>query len=208
MKLTSTLAALASLSFAFVSCDDKKTDTDPHAGHDHGAEEHKAPVPHDHDGDGVPDHGPGAHGDHHGHDHDHDHDHGDHEGHSHEEKPAGPNGGRIITGPDFHAEFLITEDKKVQITFLNAENQAIAPKNQTVSVICGDRSNPTTLNPTKKGDSNVLVSSATIPEGNNFPTIVTVQTTSDAQPVRAKFMLNMSDCSSCGHQEYACTCAH
>ncbi|MBK1853760.1 hypothetical protein JO972_02215 [Verrucomicrobiaceae bacterium 5K15] len=206
MKLTSTLAALASLSFAFVSCDDKKTDTDPHAGHDHGAEEHKAPVPHDHDGDGVPDHGPGAHGDHHG--HDHDHDHGDHEGHSHEEKPAGPNGGRIITGPDFHAEFLITKDKKVQITFLNAENQAIAPKNQTVSVICGDRSNPTTLNPTKKGDSNVLVSSATIPEGNNFPTIVTVQTTSDAQPVRAKFMLNMSDCSSCGHQEYACTCAH
>jgi len=198
MKLKYAIAAISALSFAFVSCDDK----DPHAGHDHGTGEHKAPVPHDHDGDGIPDHGPGAHGSHEG------HDHGDHSGHAHAKKVAGPNGGRIISGPDFRAEFFITEDKKVQITFLNEENKAIAPAAQTVSVICGDRSNPTTLNPTKVADSNALVSKATIPDGNNFPTIITVQTTADAKPARAKFTLNMTQCSSCNHKEYACTCDH
>lgn len=197
MKITTTLTALAALSFAFVSCDDKK---DTHADHNHGTG-----VPHDHDGDGVPDHGPGAHGDHSDHD---GHDHGDHAGHSHAKKVAGPNGGRILTGPDFRAEFYVTDDRKVQITFLDEENKAIAPAAQTVSVICGDRSNPTTLSPTKKGDGVELVSSATLPDGNNFPTIVTVQTTPDAKPARAKFTLNMTQCPSCDHKEYACTCDH
>ncbi|BDS05744.1 hypothetical protein NT6N_07840 [Oceaniferula spumae] len=196
MKLTYTIAAFTALTFALVSCDDKKTtETDPHAGHNHGTG-----VPHDHDGDGIPDHGPGA--------HDHGDDHDGHEGHDHAKKVAGPNGGRIFSGPDFRAEFFVTDDKKVQITFLNEDNKAIAPAAQTVSVICGDRSNPTTLNPTKNADGSALVSSATLPDGNNFPTIVTVQTTPDAAPARAKFTLNMTQCSSCDYKEYACTCDH
>lgn len=197
MKLTFPTVTLAALTLALVSCDDKGAHD-----HDHAHHTQSTGVPHDHDGDGVPDHGPGAHDDHSG------HDHGDHAGHDHAKKVAGPNGGRIFSGTDFRAEFFVTDDKKVQITFLDEENKAIPPAAQTVSIICGDRSNPTTLTPTKKGDSIALISSATIPAGNNYPTIITVQTNPDAAPARAKFSLNLSQCSSCDYKEYACTCDH
>ncbi|MEJ6571737.1 MAG: hypothetical protein QNL01_16300 [Akkermansiaceae bacterium] len=179
---------------------------------DHGPGAHPAPtstpVPHDHDGDGKPDHGPGAHDhdavEHKGHDA-----HGeDHAGHDHAKKVAGPNGGKVIITVEPHAELFVTADRKLRITFLGEDNKGIAVAAQSVSVVCGDRSKPTMLTLVKEADGNSLLSTAALPAGNNFPTIVTLKTTPEAAPVRDRFILNLNDCPTCKYKEYACTCSH
>ncbi len=201
MKLTHTLTAtLTALTFIIVSCGEKKTEEtkDPHAGHNHAPGEHgtpKADSHNDHD-----------HGDHDGHNHDADKD--EHKDHDHAKKVAGPNGGRIITSVNPHAEFFVTTERKVRITFLNEDNKAIAVASQSVNIVCGDRSNPTTLTFNKASDGLSLISSGTLPDGKNFPAIVTFKTTADSTPVFARFSVNLADCPSCQHKEYACTCDH
>lgn len=132
--------------------------------------------------------------------HDHDHDH------AKEKKITAPNGGRIITAVEPHAEFLVTKDRKVQITFLGEDGKAIVPVGQVVTVTAGERSSPTKLTFAKSG--NVLVSDAALPAGNDFPTVVQIKATADAKAVTEKFNLNLSNCPACKFAEYACTCAH
>jgi len=148
--------------------------------------------------------------DHSGHNHakgEHQHAEKDH-GHDHTKKVAGPNGGKVINSVTPHAEFLVTKDKKIRITFLDKENKPIAAEEQQVSIICGDRKSPTKLALKKEADGKSLLSDGTLPEGNNIPTIVTFKMTPDAKKVRAKFSLNLSDCPNCENKEYACTCEH
>jgi hypothetical protein len=122
------------------------------------------------------------------------------------EKIKAPNGGRIIDTVEPHAEFLVTKDKKVEIRFLDDGGKVVAPAAQTVTVTMGDRSAPTKLAFTKDGDK--LVSDKTIPEGKELPVVVQIKTTADAKSVTEKFNLNLADCPTCEHPEYACTCAH
>jgi len=225
MNTTTTLAAaLTALALVTVSCGEKKTVPHDHDGDgkpDHADGAHPQAVPHDHDGDGKPDHGPDAHEghdhngeDHKGHDHDsgehkgHDHDAEDQKGHDHAKKIAGPNGGKVITAVEPHAEFLVTADRKVRITFLGEDNKPVEAGTQSINIVCGDRSSPTVLTPVKEADGMSFLSANKLPEGNNFPTIVTFKTSEDAAPVRAKFTLNMSDCPNCDYLEYSCTCEH
>lgn len=126
--------------------------------------------------------------------------------HVHEKKVAGPNGGRVITKVEPHAEFFVTADRKVQITFLGDDGKAVAPADQVVMVTTGDRSAPTKLTFTKSGNS--LVSNAALPEGNNLPTVVQIKSAPDAKAVTEKFNLDLSKCSTCSNAEYACTCEH
>ncbi len=128
------------------------------------------------------------------------------QGHDHAKKIAGPNGGRVINTVEPHLEFFVTKDRKVKITAANDDGKAIALGGQTVRVIGGSRSNPTRLSFTKEGDS--LVSDKALPEGNDFPVVVQIKVTSDAKTVIDKFNLNLKDCPTCEHKEYACTCDH
>ena len=208
MNSTPTLiAALSALTFVTVSCSEKKTVPHDHDGDgkpDHAAGAHPTPVPHDHDGDGKPDHGPEAHNSQNG----NAHEIADHSDHAHAQKIAGPNGGKVITDIEPHAEFFVTTDRKVRITFLSEDNKPVAAGTQSVNIVCGDRSTPTVLTPVKQIDGMSFLSANKLPEGNNFPTIVTFKASADAPPVRAKFTLNMSDCPGCDYLEYACTCDH
>lgn len=122
------------------------------------------------------------------------------------EKIKAPNGGRIIDTVEPHAEFLITKDKKVEVRFLDDAGKVVAPAAQTVTVTMGDRSAPTKLAFTKDGDK--LVSDKVIPEGKELPVVVQIKVTPDAKSVTEKFNLNLADCPTCEHLEYACTCAH
>lgn len=187
-KLLRPLALVAaSVSFALVSCQDDD--------HDHAH----------HDGDHDHEHADHDHGEE-GHDHDHDHDHGD-DGHAaHEPNVAGPNGGRVLMGIEPHVEFLVTEDRKVTLTFVDDDLKPVALAEQTATVIAGDRSAPTRLSFTKVGEQ--LVSDGVLPQGNDFPTVVQLKTTPDAAPVLEKFNLNLADCPTCDQLEYACTCDH
>ena len=119
---------------------------------------------------------------------------------------AGPNGGKLITEVEPHAEFLVTTDKKIEIRFVNEANKIVAPGEQVVTVTMGDRSAPTKLTFAKVGDK--LVSDKAIPEGNELPTVVQIRAKAGEKAVTEKFNLNLSDCPTCKHKEYACTCAH
>lgn len=121
-------------------------------------------------------------------------------------KVAGPNGGRILSGPEPRAEFYVTADRKVQITFLDADGKPIAPAEQIVTVTAGDRSAPTKLTFAKSG--NVLISDVTLPAGDEVPTVVQITPTSEAKTVTEKFNVNLSTCPGCNLAEYACTCGH
>ena len=130
----------------------------------------------------------------------------DHDDHDHSKVIAGPNGGRVLTGVEPHAEFFVTDDRKVRITFVDDDLKPIAATDQSVSVIAGDRSNPTSLTFVKSGTN--LVSDKALPEGNDFPVVVQLKTTAGASVVHEKFNLNLLDCPTCEYKEYACTCAH
>lgn len=119
---------------------------------------------------------------------------------------ATPNGGRLLKNIEPHAEFFVTPERKVQITFLDEKGKAIAPAEQTVTVICGERSDPTRLEFVRENE--VLLSKTALPEGNGFPTVVQIKTTPDAKTVLEKFNLNVSNCPGCGLGEYACICNH
>ena len=127
--------------------------------------------------------------------------------HAHgERKVAGPNGGRIINTVEPRAEFFVMPDRKVQITFLDEANKPVAPAEQIVTVTAGERSAPKTLTFSKSGDA--LVSHASIPEGDQVPTVVQIKVTPDAKTVTDKFNLNLATCGECKHAEYACICGH
>ena len=134
------------------------------------------------------------------------HDHAEHADKDHEGAKAGPNGGKIIVEVEPHLEFFVTEDRKVQITALDKDGKAATIGEQSVSIIAGDRSNPTRMTFSKEGE--VLVSDKAFPEGNDFPVVVQIKTTAEAKTVIEKFNLNLEDCPTCSYLEYACTCDH
>lgn len=119
------------------------------------------------------------------------------------EKPAGPNHGRILN-TDPRAEFFVTADRKVQITFLDRNNQAVAPAGQVVTVTAGARSNPTTLKFTPSG--NALVSDVALPAGENVPAVVQIKANPAARTSTDKFNVDLAKCPDCTKAEYACTC--
>ncbi len=134
----------------------------------------------------------------------HDHDHGDHK---HEKKEAGPNGGRILHSVEPHLEFLITADRKIRLTPLGEDNKPVALKEQSATATGGDRSNPTKFSFVKDGET--LVSEQSLPAGNdNPPLILQIKLTAQSKAVTERFNINLADCGSCKHKEYACTCDH
>jgi hypothetical protein len=121
-------------------------------------------------------------------------------------KKAGPTGGKLITEVEPHVEFFVTSEKKVEIRFVDDDNKIVAPAEQVITATLGDRKNPTKLTFTKDGDK--LVSSATVPDGNDYPTVLQIKSDAKAKAVNAKFNLNLIKCPTCPHAEYACICDH
>ncbi len=126
------------------------------------------------------------------------------DGHSHTK--AGPNGGRLITTIEPHAEFFVTPDRKVQIVFVGEDGLPVSPADQVVAVTTGERSAPVKMTFTKSDTA--LVSEQAVPEGNNFPVVIQIKPTPDAKAIVEKFTLNLTVCPECKLAEYACTCAH
>jgi len=117
-----------------------------------------------------------------------------------------PNGGRIIEAVTPHAEFLVTADKKIEIRFLNDAGKVVAPGGQVVAVVMGDRSAPTKLAFAKDGGK--LVSDKVIPEGKELPVVLQIRAKEGEKATTVKFNLNLANCPTCEHAEYACVCKH
>lgn len=126
--------------------------------------------------------------------------------HKHEKKAEGPNGGRIITVVEPHLEFLVTKDRKVEITALTEALKPAKLGGQVIAVTAGDRSKPTKLE--FKSDGGKLVSSNALPEGNDYPVSVSIKASAGAKAIYEKFNLDLAKCPTCKNQEYACICAH
>jgi hypothetical protein len=125
---------------------------------------------------------------------------------AHETITAGPNRGRMLTKSTPPAEFLVTAERKVQITFIGADGKPVAPADQVVTVTTGDRAAPTKLTFSKTATN--LISDGVLPSGNGFPTVVQIKATPEAKASVARFNLNTSNCPGCKNAEYACTCGH
>lgn len=124
----------------------------------------------------------------------------------HDHDKVGPTGGKLLTEVEPHAEFLVTKERKVEIRFVDEANKVTAPGTQVVTVTMGKRSSPTLMKFTKDGDK--LVSDKAVPEGNEHPTVVQIQSDAKSKKVNSKFNLNLSQCPTCKHAEYVCTCEH
>lgn len=122
------------------------------------------------------------------------------------DRKAGPNGGRLLTGPQPNAEFLVTADRKVKITFVGADGKTVAPADQVVTVTTGERSAPVKLTFVKIGDA--LISEQTLPDGDDLPAVVQIKTPPGPKTTVEKFHINLAVCPGCKLAEYACTCDH
>ncbi len=164
---------------AFLTFGCSKDSSESHAAHDHNHDDHN-------------------HGSEH-HDEDAHHDDG-------EKSEGGPNGGRLITSVEPAVEFIVQEDRTVEIQLLDDNRNPVTPTNQVITLIGGERTSPTTLAFAKKG--NRLVSDQPIPEGGSVPVVLQIMASANAEVVREKFNVNLSECPTCDYQEYACVCGH
>ena len=136
----------------------------------------------------------------------HGHAHSNNSESEHAKKEAGPNGGRVVNADGAELEFLVREDGKIQITFLDSGYAIAPPKEQSVSLIGGDRSAPSIFNfPTGRP---ILVSDKPIPNIKNMPVILSIKNSLTDRTVRERFNLNLSTCPECDYKEYACVCDH
>jgi 2-keto-4-pentenoate hydratase len=133
-------------------------------------------------------------------------DHADHADHAHAAKKAGPNGGRILTEVEPHLELFVTKDRKIRITPVDEANKPAALTGQSVKLTGGSRAKPTRMS--FKEEGGVLVSDIALPEGKNIPVVLQIKPEADAKTVIVRFNLNLNDCPTCEHPEYACTCTH
>ena len=109
----------------------------------------------------------------------------------------------MLNHPDPRAEFFVTADRKVQITFLDNQGQPISPAGQTVVVTSGRRSAPTQLTFSQVGD--VLLSDVAVPAGRRVPTVVQI-TSPEGKTAIERLNVNLTVCSGCDNPEYACIC--
>lgn len=119
---------------------------------------------------------------------------------------AGPNGGRVVRTVSPHLEFFVRDDRRVRITFLDDNGGVIAPGNQSLTLVGGDRANPTRLNFVPDGDS--LLSDRPLPEGDGVPVILEIVPGPGAPKVRERLKVDLSLCPGCKLPEYACVCGH
>ena len=118
---------------------------------------------------------------------------------------GGPKGGRLLEVDGQKAEFSVTNDKKVEITFYDASLKPIAPGDQVVAVTAEPTSGRTKVDLEKTATG--YVSMTAVPEGTPYRVVVQLRAKPDARPQNFRIDLNLANCGECNRGEYACTCS-
>lgn len=127
--------------------------------------------------------------------------------HAAEKIVAGPKGGRLLDTAPHKAEFFVTKDRKVEVTFYDAALKPVAPGNQVIAVTAEPASGRTKLDLEKTTTG--FVSTAALPESKEaYRVVVQVREKPDATPKNFRVDLNLAMCGECQKAEYACTCGH
>ena len=119
----------------------------------------------------------------------------------------GPKGGRLLGATPQRAEFFVTKDRLVEVTFYDAALKPTAPGTQTVALTAEPKSGrtPVTLEKTATG----YVSKSALPASTEpYRVVVQLRATPDAKPQNFRIDLNLEFCGECKRAEYACTCSH
>jgi hypothetical protein len=117
---------------------------------------------------------------------------------------AGPKGGRLLPATPHAAEFLVTPERRVELTFYDASLQPLAPAQQVVTVIAEPASGRTVLELEKTATA--FLSQAPLPTGEPYRIVVQIRPTPGATPQNFHLDLNLATCGECKRAEYACTC--
>ena len=117
---------------------------------------------------------------------------------------AGPKGGRILEKTTPQAEFFIEKDRTVSITFYDTAGKAVAPIEQTATVIAESKSGKQKLEFEKKGDA--LLSKTPLPEGDANNVVVQLKQGASGRAENFRFKADLRTCGGCKRAEYACTC--
>lgn len=123
-----------------------------------------------------------------------------------EKTVAGPKGGRLLDTTPNRAEFFVTKERRVEVTFYDAARKPVAPGERVVTVTAEPKSGrlPVALERVAGG----FVSPAALPEASEpYRVVVQIRENPAARPQNFRLDLNLATCGGCKLAEYACSCA-
>jgi hypothetical protein len=116
----------------------------------------------------------------------------------------GPKGGRVVTTDAPHVEFFVEKDRSVVVSFYDKDLKPIAASTQLVNATAEAKSGKVKLAFTPKAGA--LVSSAPLPEGDDYTVVLQVRETPDAKPKNYRVLFHDEICAECKRAEYSCIC--
>jgi hypothetical protein len=117
---------------------------------------------------------------------------------------AGPKGGRLLESEPLKAEFFVTAERKVEITFYDAALKPVDAGAQVVMVTAEPAAGKVKLDLEKTATG--FVSKEALPAGEPYRVVVQTRASADAKPKNFRVDLNLEMCEGCQKKEYACTC--
>jgi hypothetical protein len=117
---------------------------------------------------------------------------------------AGPRGGRLLDTFSPRPEFFVEKDRKISLTFYNADKKPVAVTDQTATATAETKQGRVKLEFEKKGDT--LISRTALPEGDGYTVVLQLKANPDARPKNFRIPLHLYECGGCKRAEYACTC--
>jgi hypothetical protein len=120
---------------------------------------------------------------------------------------AGPKGGRLLATVPHAAEFFVTKDRVVEVTFYDANQKPVAPGDRVVGVTAEPKAGRTAIALTKTATG--FVSQAPLPAaGEVYRVVVQIRENATGRPQNFRIDLNLGQCGECKFAEYACSCPH
>lgn len=116
----------------------------------------------------------------------------------------GPNGGRIVEfskDKTLRGEVLL-KDGKFTVALLDKELKPVALKDQSLTVVGGNRSNPEKPAVTREQDRFVFPAL----KGDDYEVVLRLKESPAAKPVTARFAYDAAICSACKNPEWLCKC--
>jgi hypothetical protein len=117
---------------------------------------------------------------------------------------AAPNGGKVLEAGDIHVEFLVQPDRTVRVTFLDKAMNPVPAADRSVAVTAQAPSGSTKLEFEPK--EGAFVSKSPLPDGDGYTIVLQIKAAPDGKSKNFRILLNLADCGTCKHKEYACIC--
>lgn len=116
----------------------------------------------------------------------------------------GPQGGRLLQAESIRAEFFVTAERRIEITFYSDSLEPIPVDARTVALVAELADGRTAIPLVKTAHG--FVSAEAIPPGDPYRVVVQIRSEPQARPRNFRLVLDLAHCGGCDRAEYACTC--